>query len=121
MPPIEYTIEEQGKPKVNGAWLIDKTERTAMVVIDMGSKYCEAPAFLSTQISDNIVEYCPGVIIEAPAHALYLHDSPEYDYTIISFPSLVGYSAVCASTGRYDIHVGLVNHEIVNKDDDDGT
>lgn len=97
-----YTIERQGAPLVNSAWVRRKSRSIVCIEFDLASKYCSIDL-----VSTGMVCMCAG------EHALKL--SPDHDRsapTVVKFTGrYASWDVFAVSSGRYTIGVCLMKPE----------
>lgn len=95
---------EKGSVKVNNAVIITKEKQTAIVVVDLNSKYCEVLAHGDSDKLD-----CECIIVDAGTQGLYL-DKRYKGPTIITFDDFKNWHIVCYTIFKWTLYICLMKN-----------
>ena len=95
---IDFEVVRQGKPVVNDAWLVYRSDTVNMVEIDLKSKWCQVGYTAGTNVG-----------IEATDRSNQLDETWEDDSTEISFPRYQrGWRIWVCELNRYTLRICFV-------------
>lgn len=91
-------ITNQGGPIANDAYILEKGDRVAAVLVDFETKYCEI--FATGGNGEN-----PNICIGCSENSLHYKEGLKDDITEISFPKFTGWNIFCAEFSRYSLYI----------------
>ena len=101
----EFNITVQGKVIVEGVILVDRTAKTARLIVDLRSKYAQSGGEMS---DDN---GCPVIFLCADEHTLKIDKRYKSDLTGIAFTEFPDWFVWSVTVSKHTAHVTLYKGE----------